>query len=929
MPDDVHNKSIYMRNSDQIVSRAEVTTDRTRGAILRSEFYNALIEGGKSPRITQNTGNFDAAQTSQTTISLSASFGFAALPQLTGALGKGYVHSTWRFESNFFQTFRRDYDLSYSGFLYADQTGRSELDHDYTENTLPPNKVFISEGNHGLDEGTIDNDWPKFPNPQKDDFYCTGMGIAGNFQAFKKTKSQILPSNLNFHTEAVGRKFAYTPGYVKSTDPAADYTFRYLDDKGGYHHQESYYDGYDNVRKGSLNFFGGRKITPTYNSTSGLIEKFTIINNDGFKYEFGIPVYQYDEYSEISDNNSAATKTPGDKFASTSTTDDGSLGNNPFYASEWLLTQITGPDYVDADNSGKANFGDRGYWIKFSYTRTTDNYDFRYPFSFREVPPEYSVSSNHDNASGGAPIKLSNALQYGRRDVYYLRNVESASHIAVFEISKRQDAYEHGNPAEGLKSLGNDAMYRLDEILLYDRAAIGSDANQNGLVDKNEAASKPVKRVLLTFDYHLSNGVPNSKAGGKLTLNALQIADSSFNVAFPYEFTYYDDYSYNEMHFDRWGYHKSDATYDGHLAVKPDDVKAWSLKKIIQPTGGDLTIEYESDKYNWIYDKNVRGTMDIYNDHKEPYETFGYRNGEIDGYFEDRSYFVKKSDFQSKDHPGGDCYDLGSDITHDPITGEEITLYTPKLSCYSGFWYNSDASYRDVSGVPHGFIDGKNRAPNSNFFQRLGPLATDCADANQSFWSFSAVLQEGCTHPIFNKYDFRGYNERRDLKDGTPPPDIYKTQSGVIQIRHSGYGDPTPVRGQNLVITVGAHSIRQLRETEIDANELPSDFKIDEIDAYAMVVGSSIQPKPQADISILGFNGAQWTNLATYTLPSFSCGNLPLCDHKWIRVRHTLTSANSNLTKFRVVVNGVNGSGTARQIGQKDFRVYFIDHIKP
>ncbi|HBH47668.1 MAG TPA: hypothetical protein DDX98_03470 [Bacteroidales bacterium] len=133
------------------------------------------------------------------------------------------------------------------------------------------------------------------------------------------------------------------------------------------------------------------------------IVAFKITKSDGLTYHFSIPAYQYETHF----NNQIA--------------DDETIDNWKIehYAYTWHLTAITGPDYFDYNGDHIANEGDWGYWIKFSYFHLTNGYVWQYPF-IPEEDEEY---------------------QHGRKDIYYLDRIETATHIALFEKDWRQDGY--------------------------------------------------------------------------------------------------------------------------------------------------------------------------------------------------------------------------------------------------------------------------------------------------------------------------------------------------------------------------------------------------------------------------------------------------------------------------------------------------------
>jgi YD repeat-containing protein len=133
------------------------------------------------------------------------------------------------------------------------------------------------------------------------------------------------------------------------------------------------------------------------------IGAFTIVKSDGLRYHYSLPVYQFEMFQKTSKANDPT------KFNT-------SIMPHK-YATHWLLTGITGPDYVDNGDVGLTD-EDLGYWVKFDYGKWTDGYVWK----------KEKI------------IKDSKYLTWGRKQIYYLNSVETASHIAYFIKDVRKDA---------------------------------------------------------------------------------------------------------------------------------------------------------------------------------------------------------------------------------------------------------------------------------------------------------------------------------------------------------------------------------------------------------------------------------------------------------------------------------------------------------
>ncbi|MGQ0827627.1 MAG: hypothetical protein ACT4ON_04445 [Bacteroidota bacterium] len=117
---------------------------------------------------------------------------------------------------------------------------------------------------------------------------------------------------------------------------------------------------------------------------------------------------------------------------------------NKRYAYNWLLTAVTGPDYVDTDNSRTVNDGDKGYWVIYDWQLWTKNFTKRIP----EYGFNYSFSSDENDNTQDLDITNTSKIsgKYGTfskydQEVYYLNKVQTASHTAIMVRDVRLDEY--------------------------------------------------------------------------------------------------------------------------------------------------------------------------------------------------------------------------------------------------------------------------------------------------------------------------------------------------------------------------------------------------------------------------------------------------------------------------------------------------------
>ncbi|SHG78038.1 hypothetical protein SAMN04488109_1802 [Chryseolinea serpens] len=217
-----------------------------------------------------------------------------------------------------------------------------------------------------------------------------------------------------------------------------------------------------------------QSLKPRTISTAEMIGGFMITNESGVTYHYALPAYASNEYTRMK------MKKPL-KGAATIT----EMKNIEPYAYTWLLTAVTGPDFVDRGPTGTANGilddADLGYWVKFDYGRWADNYQWRTPQTGYLTELESSYAS----------------FSYGIKELYYLDAIETKTHKAVFVKSKRLDGrgvtsrleggsnprrysmefkwYENALQKNGRLqfSVSPVSTLKLDAIYLYDKKDMG------------------------------------------------------------------------------------------------------------------------------------------------------------------------------------------------------------------------------------------------------------------------------------------------------------------------------------------------------------------------------------------------------------------------------------------------------------------------
>lgn len=365
---------------------------------------------------------------------------------------------------------------------------------------------------------------------------------------------------------------------------------------------------------------------------------FTVQNTDGTRYIYALPVYNIEEieynYSINSLPKSKQAKTVPDKvqdYVNTGGEKYMSKQTTSRYPYAYMLTAVIGADYVDTDNEPGPSDGDAGYWVKFIYQKTSSNYQWRAPFKDANyIKGQYNVLKD-DKA----------AFTTGSKEIYYLYSAETVSHKAEFITSDRLDGRGVSNPyGDYNESYLGDKQKRLEAIKLFSK--IEKLAKGNNAV--------PITTVHLSHTYELCKGVANNEntvkninkeESGKLTLKKLAFSyeNNSRGKLSPYEFNYTsskdltdikkENPDYNSHATDRWGtYKKTDKLtangeedmsnyYDFPYTSQDKNYErdvyagAWSIKSINLPSGATIEVNYESDDYAYVQDKQAMQMYEI------------------------------------------------------------------------------------------------------------------------------------------------------------------------------------------------------------------------------------------------------------------------------------------------------------------------------
>lgn len=536
----------------------------------------------------------------------------------------------------------------------------------------------------------------RFLYASPDAYVVNAQGLSGTFRPFSRNDYRIV--------DHVDQRAKADLEAGSAANTREDVTFRFLGDPGG--------NLLTNVRYPSLGAIpperqGSRTIEPEYDAF-GKIRGFTITDVDGKIYEFRQPVMNSSHYSW-------STSNPGsDEIRS-------SAALSAPYATNWLLTALKGPDYIDRDGDGRCSDGDDGYCVRFTY-RSEGLQFWRTPYSGMAPSPS---SENAFSASIGA------------REMVLLDRIETQTHLAVFHKSERLDRFtatpDRSLPLRGRLSqvsttgseyrtvvffpgdwtpylaqapdgvplidydlhcfypssdpwtnepifadpggqtqsrqkadinfsfdgestvvplsgscpgslgiaYGLDARTiklhidqlvtekralarKLDRIDLYAKADPGLSRDGHGDWSVGPNAT-PLRSVVFDYGYDLCPETPNSRAtasdgvpGGKLTLRTVRFIgrpdhriEPGSEVP-PFHFFYEGpNPRFGEDAWDRWGSYravpspqelgrnKHDTSQEQYYA---DQAAAWSMTRVQTPTGGSISVEYESNDYFFIND---------------------------------------------------------------------------------------------------------------------------------------------------------------------------------------------------------------------------------------------------------------------------------------------------------------------------------------
>lgn len=374
----------------------------------------------------------------------------------------------------------------------------------------------------------------------------------------------------------------------------------------------------DRVQSETSDFYGKYK--------KDHISEVKVIGADGKTYYFGIPSY-VTKHVEVTyqTDESGTSETCKDGIVSYNSGEDKpkngvkeqyfQSSEMPPYTNAFLLTAVVSSDYIDKTGNGLDFKTDHGNGTKIKYFKHSDNYGWRTPYS--------GVNFNEGMKSQVTDNKAS--YVYGEKELWYVKEIESRTSIAVFHYDEREDAC--GAKKEGGRD-DNDKQLKLIKISLYAKPEY----------QKYGENATPIKEAHFKYNYRgfLGNGkLPSNTGvspdksgfvneGGKLMLEQVYFtyAKSKKGKVSPYIFHYDEnqDVFFGEKNADAWGVFKENKgsncdpsgvasnIEDPHTVqseITDDYAGAYSLTKIETPSGGTIEITLESDRYAYVQDKRA------------------------------------------------------------------------------------------------------------------------------------------------------------------------------------------------------------------------------------------------------------------------------------------------------------------------------------
>jgi len=145
---------------------------------------------------------------------------------------------------------------------------------------------------------------------------------------------------------------------------------------------------------------------------------FNVTAIDGKTYHYSLPVYQKELISKVAKNNDESNKFNESRDFSS-------------YATNWLLTSVTGPDFIDLNDNKFPDENDYGYWVRFEYGKWSEGFGW-------ETLPNRTYTLEGDNCDdplnnpSNCNTVAYNNKSFGVKELYYLNKIKTRTHSALF-----------------------------------------------------------------------------------------------------------------------------------------------------------------------------------------------------------------------------------------------------------------------------------------------------------------------------------------------------------------------------------------------------------------------------------------------------------------------------------------------------------------
>lgn len=540
------------------------------------------------------------------------------------------------------------------------------------------------------------------------------------------------------------------------------------------------------------------------------LSELSVYQSNGSRYVYGLPVYNLKKEEvdfalptgrtgDLSTGLVEYTPDGDDKIENGNGVDEHfNKVVTPPYAYSYLLTNVLSPDYLDIDNISGPSGYDLGSYTNFRYGKVSGNYNWRLPVE--------SEKANYNDGIHSMPNDNRASYVYGEKEIWYLKEIESKTQIAVFTLADRDDALPVNGKSGGINYSGVKQKC-LTEINIY------------SIVDwkNNKENAVPIKTVHFNYDYTLCSQTPNSKSSGKLTLKSVYFTygKSKKGKYSAYNFKYGElrdkngqniksagkdvviNPSYNLKANDRWGNYlpnpdsrTNSVTYktttsefpytpqgpviagsdefEGYKVFDPTSPRtwadiyahAWNLTSISMPSGGEIKINYEADDYAYVQNKRAMCMFNVVDATEERADTYT-----------PPTFFPKEISFGHDDHVlvvdlGRECAseeELKQLYFNDPQDGSLVN--NPNKPMYFRFMMNMADSDEPFSRQCWEFVPGYSTIKNVQLCannKRYALITLDKQNEKNSIsvagWNFLKVNMSSLA--LGNKNPYEGSTEQ-------------------------------------------------------------------------------------------------------------------------------------------------------------------------